>query len=266
MLPIQRQKKILELIRDSGSVSVSILSEMFSVSEETIRRDLQKMENDDLLTRAYGGAFLSDVVRQDVPISIRRNTYREGKYRIGRVCAELIHSGDTIMLDASSTALRIATELKGKSNIIVITNSLDILAELADSPEIHAISVGGDLDNVSLSFTGITAIENLRKFNVDKAFVSGTGISLREGITDSNEMQAHIRKRMLESAQKRIFIADKTKFGKVTLTKIADIRDIDIVITDLPPSEEWRSAFANYGVEVRYPDAADRDDTTGEPS
>ena len=180
MILIQRRKKILELLRDNGSVSVSALSELFSVSEETIRRDLQKMEEEGLLKRAYGGAFLGDVVRQDVPISIRRNTYREGKCRIGRVCAEMINNGDTIMLDSSSTALRIASEIKGKSNLIVITNSLDILVEVANSPEIHVISTGGDLDNASLSFTGMTAIENLAKFNVDKAFVSCTGVSLRE--------------------------------------------------------------------------------------
>lgn len=255
MILVQRRKKILELLRDNGSVSVSALGELFSVSGETVRRDLQKMEEDGLLKRAYGGAFLGDVVRQDVPISIRRNTYREGKCRIGRVCAEMINSGDTIMLDSSSTALRIASEIKGKSNLIVITNSLDILVELANSPEIHVISTGGDLDNASLSFTGMTAIENLAKFNVDKAFVSCTGVSLREGITDSSEMQAHIRKRMFESAQKRIFIADRTKFGKITLTKIADLSGVDIVVTDQPLPDEWASAFSGLGVQMRYPES-----------
>lgn len=254
MLSVDRRNRILELIRESGSVSVTMLSELFKVSGETIRRDLQRMENQGLLKRAYGGAYLGDVVRQDVHIEIRRNTYREGKHRIGCTCAELINSGDTIMLDCSSTALRIASEIKQKSNIIVITNSLDILIELSDAPDIHVISCGGDLNPLSLSFVGMTAIENLEKFNVDKAFVSCTGVSIKEGITDANEMQAYIRKRMLDSAQKRILIADYTKFGKVTLTKFADLEDVHMIVTDQILPDEWMTLLENKQIELCYPE------------
>jgi len=253
MLQVDRHKYILDEIRKTGSVSVTTLSEALHVSEETIRRDLRAMEEKALLCRVFGGAYLSDRVKQEVPIHLRRDTYRAGKQAIASVCLPYINDGDTVMLDASSTALRIAMMLKGVRRIGVITNSMDIARELSDDSGIELISCGGFLDRQSQSFRSVATLDALERLSADKAFVSCTGLSMERDITDGNEMQARIRAMMFRNSNKRYLIADMTKFGKTTMNRIIEFKRIDAVFTDTSPSEEWGTFFDKNGIACRYP-------------
>ncbi|MBE3595762.1 MAG: DeoR/GlpR transcriptional regulator, partial [Hydrogenibacillus sp.] len=253
MLGVERRKKIMELLLLHGNVVVSDLSKRFNVTEETIRRDLEKLEKEGQLIRTHGGAYLSEYVTKEYPIALREIAYVEEKKQIATISAELIQSGDTIMLDASTTSLFIARFLKRmRKKVTVITNALKVEMELADQEQIKLVSTGGTLRTSSLSHVGYAATRSLATYFADKAFVSCTAVHPNKGLMDSNEYEAEVRKRMLAQAEQKILVADHTKFGKTAFNLIATIDDIDMVIVDRPLSEEWRATFESHGVEVRH--------------
>ena len=142
MLAIERRKEILMKLQAERRVVVSELSQLYDVSEETIRRDLEKLVNDGVAIKSYGGAVLNENSNLDLPFNIRKNRNVIGKQRIAEQIVRLVKDGDSIMLDASSTAVYIAKALKEKKNLTIITNSIEIIIELLDMPEWHVFSTG----------------------------------------------------------------------------------------------------------------------------
>jgi len=251
MLAVERQKKIMQILHREGIVKVSETSVSFGVSEETIRRDLQKLEKDGGLSRTYGGAYITKSVNPDIHVSIRESFYLEGKEDIGVICAEMIEEGDTIFLDSSTTALHIAEKIKHEERITVVTNSVKVITTLADS-EIKIIGCGGSLRPRSMSLVGNEAECTLNHYYTDKAFVSCTSVDLDRGLTDTNEQEARIRKLMLERSAKKILIADATKFGKISFAAICPLTEIDIVVSDKLFSSEWSTELKKLGIEYFY--------------
>lgn len=243
LMSIERKKNILSRIQELGSVSVNELSSLFGVSEETIRRDLKELESEHRISRVYGGAYLGNTVSQDVPYNLRRDTLKKEKDLIAQAAFQFINSGDTVFLDPSTTSLAIAQLMKKKKNTTVITNALYIANALADSESARIICTGGEMDKQRQTFTGCATLEMLESYYADIAFVSCTGVNFTSGLTDSSETQARIRNMMLKHAQKKILIADYTKFGKTTLSQIAPLSDINCVICDSKLSEDWRKYF-----------------------
>ena len=252
MLAVERQKKIMQVLHRDGIVKVGELSTGFGVSEETIRRDLQKLEDGGGLFRTYGGAYITKAVNPDVPVGIRESFYLEGKEDIGAICADMIEEGDTIILDSSTTALHIAEKIKHKDRITVFTNAIKVITTLADSENIKVISTGGRLRSRSLSLVGHEAEDSLNRYNVDKAFVSCTSVDLDKGLTDTNEQEARIRRIMLDRAVKKILIADTTKFGKISFAAICPLTEIDTVVSDNSLTGEWGVEFQKMGIEHFY--------------
>ena len=134
MLAIERRNAILEKLQVERRVVVSELSALYDVSEETIRRDLDKLENDGYAIKSYGGAVINENSNLDLPYNVRKNTNVLGKQKIASLISEMIHDGENIMLDASSTAVAIAKAIKNKKDLTVITNSLEIALELLETP------------------------------------------------------------------------------------------------------------------------------------
>lgn len=251
MLAIERQNAIMEELNDKKSITVSALSKQFKVTEETIRRDLGKLEQSDLLRRVHGGAYLVDGFVKEAPIRLRENIMLCEKQRIGSKCCEYIQQYDTIMLDSSTTALHIAKNLKLESKkVTVITNSLDAVKEFEDSEHIRVICIGGILRTLSHSFSGFDSLHMLGEYVADKAFVSAAGIHLQFGITDNIDSEARVRTAMLKNAGKKFFIADSTKFGKSSVHAVMPLGQIDYVVTELPPKPEWQKKFKDCGIEL----------------
>lgn len=257
MLLSDRRQKIMDLLCIQGSVTVDELSKALSVSEETVRRDLNAMEKEGLLNRVYGGAYLGNLVRQTLPNDMRMNTLCEEKGDIADICAGMIKNGDTIMLDASTTAYYVAKRITNYQNLTVITNSLDITYLLSDAAGVHVICCGGHLDKKSMSFMEMEALEELSRYYADTCFVSCTGISRDFGLSDSIEMQSRIRRIMIQHAQKKVCIADSTKLGKTTLCQIVPMRDMDAIVLDRRPPEEWIDKLRRDEVACYYPKSAD---------
>ena len=252
MLAIERRNAILARLAADGKVIVSDLSDEFDVTEETIRRDLEKLENDGLAKRTYGGAVKKDTFNTELPYQVRKQTNVEDKQQIALKIAAMIEDGDYLMLDASTTALYVVKNILEKKRITIITNSVEILIELAAKNDWNILSTGGTLKPGSLSFVGRQAENMLNDFHVDMAIFSCKGIDMDHGVTDSNEKDTEIKKCMLAAAKKRILAVDATKFDRISFTRVCELKDIDVVVTNREPSEKWRQYLKEIHTELKF--------------
>ncbi|UPT59435.1 DeoR family transcriptional regulator [Geobacillus thermoleovorans] len=230
MLAAERQQKIVEIVNERLSVRVSELSKLFSVTEETIRRDLEKLEKENKLKRSHGGA-ISIRHESEIDFSEREITNAAEKKAIAQEAVKFIKSGDRIILDASTTAWYLAKALPDIP-LTVLTNSIKVAIELSKKEKIQVISTGGMLSPRSLSYVGPLAERSLETYHVDKAFLSCKGIHLESGLSESNEWQALLKKKMMSIADQVILMADSSKFGVRTFVHMADLDCIHHLITD----------------------------------
>ncbi len=252
MLAIERRNAILSKLFTDGKVIVSELSVEFDVTEETIRRDLEKLDKDGLAKKTYGGAVVVQNFNTDLPYTVRKRANVEQKQIIAEKISGLIHDGDCIMLDSSSTALYVLNFIKNLKNITLITNSVEALIELADKDDWHILSTGGALKRRSLSLVGPSAEKMIRGFHVDYAICSSKGIDLNMGITDSNEKDSEIKRAVFASAEHKILAIDSTKFDKISFVHVAEISDVSMVVTDCEPSPVWKEYLKSVNVELLY--------------
>lgn len=238
MLAIRRQNLIKEMIVEQKSVTVSELAIKFAVTEETIRRDLKGMENEGFVTRVYGGAFIQEGALNEISLPIRETSYIENKKIIGKQCAKIVHNGDSVFLDSSTTAFFVAEALSNH-RITIITDSMKILNLLATYDNIRLHGIGGTLTSRYMSFTGSGAITSLERYFVDKAFISCRSLSIENGVTDSTEILADIRKKVIERSNQTYIIADFSKFGKTSFVNITDFDKVSAIVTDKPLKKTW---------------------------
>lgn len=254
MLAVERKNSILGLLQSDGRVVVSELAEKFDVSEETIRRDLEKLERDGLVQKSYGGAVLNENAQSDMPLAVRKRTNVIGKQKIAELVSRCVPDNSSIMLDSSSTALFIAKRIKDRKNMVVITNSLEILVELKDRKEWKIFSSGGQLGEDSLALVGSQADKMISSFHVDSAIISCKGFDINKGFTDSNDMHASTKRTMLENCEKRVLAVDSSKFNRIAFNVVGTLSDIDVLVTDLKPADDWLEKFRQYGVKCLYPE------------
>lgn len=250
MLAADRQKQIVELVNLRSSVRVTELSELFSVTEETIRRDLEKLEKKKSLKRSHGGAVSVKDTTNEIDFSEREITNKEQKQKIAMEALKLVKEDDRIILDASTTAWYLAKALPNMP-LVVITNSIKVAMVLSQKEQIKVISTGGILLQKSLSFIGPITESMLDYYHVTTAFISATGIDIRAGLTDGNEQQAIVKKKMMKQAQKVILMADSSKFNHIDFAKIADLKDISECITDNQLTDDTKILLQQTGVPYR---------------
>lgn len=253
MLAIERKNEILGKLRAEQRVLVSELAAYYGVTEETIRRDLDKLEKEGFATKTYGGAILGNSTKTDLSYTIRNKTNVDAKTQIAELVSTLIDDGDHLMLDDSSTSLYIARRLKEKKGLTVITNSVELVVELANAESWTIMLTGGRLKAESLALIGDQTQQMLRAFHVDKVIMSCKGIDPDAGITDSSEFHAQTKQSMLHAAKQRILALDGTKFDKISFVEIAPLQAMDIVVTNICPPDRWMQFFEQAGVRVLYP-------------
>lgn len=253
MLAIERRNEILVKLQTERRVVVSELSQFYGVSEETIRRDLEKLVNDGFATKSYGGAVINENTNIDLPFNIRKNHNVIEKQKIASLIDSLVNDGDSIMLDASSTSVYIAKALSNKKNLTLITNSIELLIELFDAPSWTVLSTGGVARGGSFALVGPQTDKMLKMYHVDKAIISCKGLDMTAGVTDSDELHANNKYTMLKAARSKILALDISKFDKTAFTTVAPLDDIDIIITDKEPDEKWLQLFADMKIECLYP-------------
>ncbi|MDH6374670.1 DeoR family L-fucose operon activator [Paenibacillus sp. PastF-3] len=237
MLIADRYERIVELVNERGSIRVSELSTLCQVTEETIRRDLDRLEKAGRLLRSHGGAVSLRDRQPETPYAEREIMNAAEKQQIAREAVLMIKLGDRILLDASTTAWYMASHLPDMP-LTVLTNSIKVAAELSGKERIDVISTGGQLSRRSMSFVGHLAERSLELYHVDKMFFSCKGFHLERGASESNELQAMVKRKMISIAEQVILLCDSSKFGIQAFTHVATTSELDVVITDYSPATE----------------------------
>ncbi|MBQ8817343.1 MAG: DeoR/GlpR transcriptional regulator [Clostridia bacterium] len=252
MLAIERRREILARLAANGKVIVTELARDFGVTEETIRRDLEKLDNEGLASKTYGGAVSKHSPTLDLPYNVRESVNVEAKQRIADKICSLISDGERIMLDSSSTALYVVKKIKEIKNLTIITNSVKILLELADKQDWTVLSTGGILKKGALSLTGSSAEKMISSYHVDTAICSCKGIDMSLGITDSNESDCLIKQAMINAAERKILALDSEKFDKKSFVKVCSTDDLDVIVTDTEPTDKWVSFCRENNIDLVY--------------
>lgn len=251
MLAVERRHKIVMQIQEEKKVLVQELSNKFSVTEETIRRDLEKLEEQGILKRTYGGAIVNEGTNVDMPLDMREVINKDGKMNIAERVEEEIKDGDTIMLDSSSTAYYVAKCLrKSNKRVTLITNSLKVITDFQDYKNIKLILAGGVFRESSKSFNGKWAEAIIKNYYVNKAIICCKGIDIERGVMDSNEEEAEVKKTMVNSASKVILVVDSIKFDRSSFVNIVGFEDIDYIYTDKDVNDKWKKVLKNNKIEL----------------
>ncbi len=250
MLGNQRREKILALLQEDGSAKVLDLARLFKVTEVTIRQDLEKLENGGLIVREHGGAFMKDVPDQVKGFTLTHQENLDKKELIAKKALEFIEPGDTIILDSGSTTTEIAKKLRGKKQLTVITNALNIALILGAEPGIEVIVTGGEFKPPTLSLTGQKAADFFKGLNVQKLFLATAGISLKAGLTYPSISDLVVKRAMIEAANTTYLVADSTKIGKTALASLGALAMIDYIITDPDIEEKHQQVFRDHEIEL----------------
>jgi DeoR/GlpR family transcriptional regulator of sugar metabolism len=249
MLQVERQRRIIEEVGRRTSVRVAELAGVFQVADETIRRDLDSLQEKGLLIRSHGGAVATVENSQELHYTARETQNLKEKVAIAREALARIREDDTIILDSSSTALQLARSIPDM-RLTVVTNSLRAAVELSGKTAVRVISTGGTLLTSSLSFIGPLAEKGMENYHVNKAFLSCRGFAPQEGASDANELQALLKRKMLNRADEKFLLVDSAKLGVKSLSIWAQAGDFTWVITDAGAPDGTIGEIERAGVEV----------------
>lgn len=231
MLKSERQEAILDILKDKKYATVTELSKSLYVAPITVRRDLDEMEIEGLLQRCHGGASLKEFQNREVPFELRSRENYVIKSEIGKKAIKYIEEGDTVFLDASSTALHITDYITAEQNLTVITNSIKVIEKLKGK-QIKCYLTGGMLLENSHALVGSIAEDSIASLYADVCFFSSQGITEDGVITDFSELETKVRKQMIRHSKRSIFLFDHTKVGKKFLFKVAKIDELFAFATD----------------------------------
>lgn len=248
-----RRADLLKHLDKNGTVNTKELSNFYSISEVSIRKDLKNLERKGLLIRARGGAYKprnKPNITKEVHLQKKKTLNLPQKQKIGQIAADLVHDGDTIILDSGTTTLQMTAHLKSIKNLKVITTSLDIALELASFPNIEIILTGGNIRPVSRSLIGVIAANTIRQFFCDKLFLGVDGLDLETGLYTPNIEEASLNRLMIDQAAKVIVLADSSKFNKKSFAFIEKLSRIDVVVTDDKIEELDKKHLQDLGIRV----------------
>lgn len=262
MLAEQRYQKILDLMKDDGSVRVADLKKTMGVSPETVRRDLENMEEMGLIRRTRGGAFLNregcgsaKLPTAYVPFEAREAEHPGSKGEVAGVALKFVEDGQSIALDSGTTSYELARLFRGKfQSLTVVTNSIAIINELSDAEGITLIGTGGVYRPEERAFVSDMAGMIFSKLSINTFFLTTCGISVDKGITYQRMDEIFVQEKMMEASDRTIVIADSSKLGVNSLVKMCDIDKVSMVITDSAASREQTEPFEQAGIRVERPE------------
>ncbi len=249
MLPQERYRLLMQYLQEHEIIKIDEMAELFDISIETARRDLNYLEKEGSIKKIYGGATLVRKEEKEPATAERLTKNLAEKTAIGKKCAEFIHDGDSVLLEVGTTLLQVAKALKDKRNLTVITNSIHVVNELLET-DFDIYMIGGKVRRGEGSVSGAVSIYELENFHIGKAVISAGGITLEQGISDYNIEEALVRRKVVEQAKEVILTADSSKFGHNVLAQICPISAIDLVITGEALNPEILSRFQDANVNL----------------
>jgi DeoR/GlpR family transcriptional regulator of sugar metabolism len=253
-----RQQRILGLVHERGDARVSELSDLFGVSEVTVRSDLASLASRGLVVRRYGGVALPErglgLKAVELTFAVRDGSNVDLKSRIGEAAAELIKDGQSVVLDASTTALQVSRALgrrRSLHDVTVITNGVYTALELLDLPGVNTILTGGQLRATAVSLTGGLGAELLGKVHCSVGFFGAKGLTTFQGLTDVNLQEVEMKKAMAAVCERVVAVVDHTKLGQVGLATFVPVSRLALVITDTGVDAGIVKEIEQAGVEVQ---------------
>lgn len=250
LLAEPRRMKMLAWFQEEGSARVRDLAEAFSVSEVTIRQDLERLEAEGHVVREHGGAYLKSVPQQVKAMALHHLVNMDAKRRIGRAAAALVEDGETIILDSGSTTTEVAMNLADRQHLTVVTNALNIALVMGALPTCTVHMPGGQFKAPTLSLSGERSADYFKGIFAQKLFLATAAISFEAGLTFPALADITVKRAMIEAASHIYLLADSEKIGKTSFTSLGGIDCIHTLITDDGIREADHRAFVEAGIEV----------------
>ncbi|ANZ18121.1 transcriptional regulator, DeoR family [Streptomyces noursei ATCC 11455] len=249
----ERQQEILRLAREGGRVDVLSLAEEFQVTAETVRRDLKALDRAGLLRRVHGGAIPAGRLDFEPDLAERDAVAADEKQRIARAALAELPGGDgrgSVILDAGTTAARLAAEIPLEAELTVVTHGLPVAARLADHPGLTLHLVGGRIRHRTRAAVDDWALRAYREINADVVFLATNGFSLDGGLTTPDLAEAAVKRALIAAARRVVLLADSAKFEQRHFARFGDLSDVDLLITDTGLRPEDALAIERAGTEV----------------
>ena len=250
LLKAERQTWIRRLVDRQGRVTVIEVSSQLGVSEATIRRDLEEMDDRGWIHRTHGGAVRVDRATREPPINLRLKDHPQEKKKIGKAGAQLLKDGETVFFGSSTTVLEIARNIPDDLHLKVITNSLSIVNELSGHRHIEMIVIGGMFRHSELAMVGYFAEQMVQDFRADKVFIGIRAIDITHGFTNDDLQDSILDRIILKIAPKIIIVADHTKFGRVSTVLVGPLTAAHVIITDQFTPLEIVEELRQIGIDV----------------
>jgi DeoR family transcriptional regulator of aga operon len=249
MRQAERVGAILEHLSEHGSVSVADLAAELAVSPATIRRDLELLDDQRLLTRTHGGAVAQGVL-YELPLRYKTARHQEEKRRIAAEAASRVADGEAVGLTGGTTTTEVARVLVERQRLTVVTNALNIASELAIRPNLKLVVTGGWARSESYELVGPIAEQSLAGLNLDTVFLGVDGISFEAGLMTHHEVEAHTNLALMERARRSVVVADSSKIGRTAFARICAIECVHELITDGAADDGAVAAIRDAGVAV----------------
>ncbi len=250
MLNEERRRAILEILRREGRVLVADLARHFRTSQVTIRKDLETLHAQGRAHRTHGGALPAQAsALEDPTLKQKEKLHRKEKLQIAAAAARMVMEGQVVILDSGTTTTAIALALRNRKNLTIVTNAVNIAAELAGSA-VEVILTGGTLRKNSFSLVGPIAEETLHRLNADILFLGVDGFDVHYGLSTPNLLEAKVNRAMIEVARVTVAVCDSSKFGRRTLSAIAPPTAVHHLITDRGIPKSDLAALKKTGIQV----------------
>lgn len=250
MSTLERRGAIRGFLANRGEVGIAELAAELDVSEMTIRRDLEELEDQGVARRVRGGAIATVSRSYEPPLATRATEAQSAKHAIAAAAAGYIDYGETAILDVGTTTLALARCLRGRGGLTIVTPSVHAAVELAGDPNMRVILTGGIVRPGELSLIGHLAEETFGQLNCDVLFLGVGGINADKGLTEYNLDDTRVKRAAIRAASRTVALADQTKLGRVCLATIASLSEIDVLITDAAPDHQLLADVREAGVEV----------------
>nr|WP_122012909.1 DeoR/GlpR family DNA-binding transcription regulator [Maliibacterium massiliense] len=245
----KRIEQVEEYIIQHKTVTIDTLCEVFDVSKNTIRRDLDELAVRGTIKKIYGGVT-ANASKELLSFDERNITNMSAKLRIARRASEFVRDGDIVFIDSGTTPLGLVDCIKDRKGLSIFTNSLEVISRAIPYENLDVITLSGTLIRKTYSFAGLDAANVLRNYNITKCFMAATGISLQNGVTNSSPMECEVKKMAVQKSNHVYLLADHTKFDNVSLMTYCSVSDVHTVITDAVPPQKFMDYFKEHEIEL----------------
>lgn len=249
-MKLERIRQVEEYIHNNGSATVTELCQLFGVSKNTIRRDIQKIEKNGSIMKVHGGVISTE--SHLLSFENRDTAFSEEKELIAKKAAAKVEDDDLIFIDSGTTTCLIPKFIDPNKTVTIITNNLDVITYAAQFDNFNIIVIGNRFKRKTYSFVEVSNWEYFERININKAFMAATGVSLSKGTTNSDMLEFDIKSKMMGKAEDHILLADNSKFGHASLVSYAAMEDFNTVITNGVLDEKYLNFFEGHSIELVY--------------